>query len=368
MNKIFLILSLIICSCVTGPKYLSFDDALETGIEKIQNELPEGTQIAILDFKSDNKNLSSYIIEEMYDKLVNSGKLSIMERSRIDTIRMEVDYQLSGEVDDNQIINIGKQLGADFVVTGEIAFSGEAYRLRIFAIDIEKGRRIASSSLNINPNDRQINYLITTSTASNAMSTEANLNRPTVNNIYIEQLQGNWYSNQYFDYVGEYQVKIQIRGNYILIIEFDTYFGMLVITEGTFNATENKLTVNIQEKSRGYTDFLGNEMERDYNFMNNHLVLNGFLTERVDTLYKRTERIVINDNQIRESKYFFSLFDLNYAKDIFPENNDNYIQQREKRIKYIKEFVRYGSQITIENEIDRLRKVRDEEFEERFRG
>jgi len=154
-------LSLIICSCVTGPKYLSFDDALETGIEKIQNELPEGTQIAILDFKSDNKNLSSYIIEEMYDKLVNSGKLSIMERSRIDTIRMEVDYQLSGEVDDNQIINIGKQLGADFVVTGEIAFSGEAYRLRIFAIDIEKGRRVASSSLNINRNDRQINYLLT---------------------------------------------------------------------------------------------------------------------------------------------------------------------------------------------------------------
>jgi TolB-like protein len=51
---------------------------------------------------------------------------------------MEVGYQLSGEVDDNQIINIGHQLGTDYVVTGQIIFSGEAYRLRVFAIDIER--------------------------------------------------------------------------------------------------------------------------------------------------------------------------------------------------------------------------------------
>jgi TolB-like protein len=154
------ILSLVICSCSTVPKYLSFDDALGTGIEKIGNDLPEGTQVAILDFKSDNENLSSYIIEEMYDKLVNLGKLIIMERGRTNTIAMEVGYQLSGEVDDNQIINIGHQLGADYVVTGQIIFSGEAYRLRVFAIDIERGRRVASSSLNINRNDRQITYLL----------------------------------------------------------------------------------------------------------------------------------------------------------------------------------------------------------------
>jgi TolB-like protein len=164
MNKLPLILSLFICSCSTVPKYLSFDDALETGMQKIESDLPEGSQVAILDFKSDNENLSSYIIEEMYDKMVNFGKLVIMERSRTDTIAMEVDYQFSGEVDDNQIINIGHQLGADYVITGQITFSGEVYRLRVFAIDIEKGRRVASSSLDINPNDKQINHLITTGT------------------------------------------------------------------------------------------------------------------------------------------------------------------------------------------------------------
>ena len=176
MNKVFVILSLIICSCVSVPKSSSFDDALGTGMQKIQNDLPEGSQVAILDFKSDNENLSAYIIEEMYDKLINFGKLSIMERSRINTIAMEIGYQLSGEVDDNEIIEIGHQLGADYVVTGEIIFSGEAYRLRVFAIDIAKGRRIASSSLNINRNDRQINHLISTRTSRNTSVIETSIN------------------------------------------------------------------------------------------------------------------------------------------------------------------------------------------------
>jgi TolB-like protein len=176
MNKLLLVLSLIICSCSTSPKYLSFDDALETGMQKIESDLPEGSQVAILDFKSANENLSSYIIEEMYDKMVNFGKLVIMERSRTDTIAMEVGYQLSGEVDDNQIIDIGHQLGADYVITGQITFSGEAYRLRVFAIDIEKGRRVASSSLNINRNDRQINHLMTTQTKSNVQENQTNVN------------------------------------------------------------------------------------------------------------------------------------------------------------------------------------------------
>jgi TolB-like protein len=163
-NLLAVILIVLISSCSTLPDDYSFDDALAMGIQKIQNDLPDSSDIAILDFKSDNVNLSSYVIEEIYDKLINGGKLSIMERSRTDTILMEVGYQLSGEVDDNEIINIGHQLGAEFVVTGQIIFSGTSYRLRIFAIDIEKSRRIASSSLNITMNDKQIKYLLATET------------------------------------------------------------------------------------------------------------------------------------------------------------------------------------------------------------
>jgi TolB-like protein len=165
---------MVLFSCSTVPTYYSFDKALETGIHKIENDLPERSNIAILDFKSDSQNLSFYIIEELYDMLINSRKLSIMERNRTDTIAMEVGYQFSGEVDDEEIISIGHQLGAAYVVTGQIAFSGEAYRLRVFAIDIERGRRVASSSLYIKPDDRQINYLLENRTNENSQVSNGN--------------------------------------------------------------------------------------------------------------------------------------------------------------------------------------------------
>jgi TolB-like protein len=161
MNKVFLVFFLlVIFSCSTVPNYYSFDNALVNSIQNIETELPKDADVAILDFRSGNQNLSSYVIEELYDKLINSKKLSIMERSRNDTIAIEIGYQLSGEVDDKEIISIGHQLGAEYVVTGQIDFSGEAYQLRIFAIDIEKGKRVISSSLKINPKDRQLTYLL----------------------------------------------------------------------------------------------------------------------------------------------------------------------------------------------------------------
>jgi TolB-like protein len=160
MKNILVSVIIILSSCATLPDSYSFNKALEIGINKIENDLPDASNIAILDFKSDNENLSFFIVEEMYDKLINLKKFSIMERSRIDTISLEVGYQFSGEVNDNEIINIGHQLGAEYIVTGQIIFTGEVYRLRIFAIDIEKGKRFASSSINILSNDREINYFL----------------------------------------------------------------------------------------------------------------------------------------------------------------------------------------------------------------
>ena len=174
-NIIIVFSVFLIFSCISGPKHLSFEDALETGVQRLRNSLQEDAQLAILDFKSDNEILSSYIIGELYDKFINLGIIP-MERSRIDTIALEVGYQLSGAVDDDEIIRIGHQLGAGFVVTGEIMFTGEAYRLLIFAIDIERGRRIASSSLNINRNDRSINHLISTRTITNIQIVEDSTN------------------------------------------------------------------------------------------------------------------------------------------------------------------------------------------------
>ena len=238
---------MVLFSCSTVPNYLSFDEALENALNRVENDLPEGSDIAILDFKSDNPNLSSYIIEELYDKLVNNRKLSIMERSRIDTIAIEVGYQLSGEVDDKEIISIGHQLGADYVVTGQITFSGEAYRLRVFAIDIEKGRRIASSSLNINSNDRQINYLL--SSEYTVITQTYNVQNPEVQKtISINNLIGTWDFDQRGDsYNFRNTLVFYADGNFSF---FSNYYYSenstdRMTAQGTWTATAEYITIDV---------------------------------------------------------------------------------------------------------------------------
>jgi TolB-like protein len=236
MNKLIIVILVIITisSCATVQNDYSFDNALENGIQKIINDLPANADIAILNFKSDNTNLSSYIIEEIYDKLINGGKFSIMERSRTDAIFDEVGYQLSAEVDDNEIINIGHQLGADFVVTGQIIFSGQSYRLRISAIDIAKGRRVASSALNIKSNDKQVAFLLNQNNSQNLI-----LNNSIIGTAWTVSLEGARFDD-YAKYYFYFDINNIVRSNII-----DGY------KNGTWSQTNNEVMISFNEIDMG---------------------------------------------------------------------------------------------------------------------
>jgi len=51
-------------------------------------------------------------------------------------------------------------LGANYVITGQLGYSGIAYRFRVYAIDIARGTRITSTSADIRDNDRQLAYFL----------------------------------------------------------------------------------------------------------------------------------------------------------------------------------------------------------------
>jgi len=249
--------------------YYSFDNALEEGIKKIHSDLPENSKLAILAFKSDNENLSSYIVEEMYDKLINLG-MTVLERNFTDAIAMEVGYQLSGEVDDREIVKIGNQLGANYVITGQITFSGEAYRLRIFAIDIEKAQRISSSSLNISSNDKQINYLLT----SHNMQTDV------VQHIEPKNYQGHpiYRTNQGVEQVlvgfHTYNVLEEYEPiTYFVYVDKLVYEEFIFFIEREFGKLDNYVSIELNEKlttvtNKKYTNYsitTRNSMMNSYN-------------------------------------------------------------------------------------------------------
>jgi hypothetical protein len=101
--------------------------------------------IAVVDVSSDEKDMAQFVIEELEIILVQN-KFIVVDRSTLDKIRQEQLFQLSGDVDDNSAISIGKFSGATVVIVGGIAGNGPMRRLRLRALHTETAQVIAAAS------------------------------------------------------------------------------------------------------------------------------------------------------------------------------------------------------------------------------
>jgi len=110
--------------------------------QTLTERLPNNSTIAILSITYSDKNDSEFIIDELEYRMVNSGKFSIVDRRRLDQIRNELNFQMSGDVDDNSAISIGNMLGANIVITGNVT-TGTTQYLNIKALDVKTARIIA---------------------------------------------------------------------------------------------------------------------------------------------------------------------------------------------------------------------------------
>ena len=110
---------------------------------KISESLTNNSTIAVLNIYSSDSKASEYIVGELEYNLVNSGRFIIVDRRRLDQIRSEQNFQLSGDVDDNSAVSIGQILGANIVITGEITGSGSNQRLVIKALDVKTAQIVS---------------------------------------------------------------------------------------------------------------------------------------------------------------------------------------------------------------------------------
>lgn len=110
----------------------------QTLIEK----LPRNATIAVLSITSPSRNDSEYIIDEVEYHLVNSAKFKIVDRRRLDQIRSEQNFQISGDVDDSSAVSIGNMMGASIVLTGNVSVGTNA-QLSIKAIDVKTGQIVS---------------------------------------------------------------------------------------------------------------------------------------------------------------------------------------------------------------------------------
>ena len=128
--------------------------------ERMADSSAQKLVIAILNFSSQANELAAYVIEELTLTLANNDRYIIVDRKRLDLIRQEENFQMSGEVSDESAQAIGKKLGAQYVITGSLLDMNDFYRFRMMAINVETAAISAPTSINVNYKDRQIASLL----------------------------------------------------------------------------------------------------------------------------------------------------------------------------------------------------------------
>jgi TolB-like protein len=121
------------------------EEAVKRAGEKFIGGLSADLTIAIMGVSSKDTETAAFITEELQHRLVEANKFKIVDRKSLDAIYSERDFQYSGDVDDDSMVSMGKMLGANVVIVGDISGSGSTRRLNLKALDVQTGELLVTA-------------------------------------------------------------------------------------------------------------------------------------------------------------------------------------------------------------------------------
>jgi len=166
MKKTFFLLtiSLLLTSWLNSQQ-LALDEVVRRAAQSVEESLPQGTKVAILNFTSPSETFSDHVIDELTGVLVTGRKITIVDRRNLALITQEMNLQMSGDVSDESAQAIGRMLGAQSIVSGNMTNMGAFYRIRIRVINVETAAIQTQVSLDLR-NDSQVSFLLSGSPAN----------------------------------------------------------------------------------------------------------------------------------------------------------------------------------------------------------
>jgi len=121
------------------------EGALARAAQETLKNVPQRSKIAIVYITALDRSTTDFIAGELEYIWVNDG-YTIIDRSQLDRLRREQNFQMSGEVDDETAVSIGKFAGADIIVTGRVDGEGNLRRLRLRALNTQSAQVVGVSS------------------------------------------------------------------------------------------------------------------------------------------------------------------------------------------------------------------------------
>ncbi len=94
-------------------------------------------KVAVFDPVGDvSNNLKIIIREELSNAVVNTLGFTVLERELINKVLAESEFQMTGHVDDGQIGELGKKMGANYVAYASISSVGGNYYISCKMVDV----------------------------------------------------------------------------------------------------------------------------------------------------------------------------------------------------------------------------------------
>ena len=127
-------------------EFAAFEAVIKKSFDTLDTRLTAGNRVALLPLTAEDKENGGYAYDTLSVMFVNAMKYDMVERARIDQIIQEQNFQLSGAVSDETAVSIGKFLGAQIIIVGDISGTGNTRRLVFRALDVETGKIAGISS------------------------------------------------------------------------------------------------------------------------------------------------------------------------------------------------------------------------------
>ncbi|MCK4532643.1 tetratricopeptide repeat protein [bacterium] len=126
--------------------------------EKPKIKIIEKKVIAVMKFENLSKNpkfdwLCDGIASTLVSKLGNVKKIRLVERSQVVKSLQEINFNMSGVVDEKTAVSAGKILGAEIMVIGEFQKSADQMRITARFVDVATGNIINTAEATGGYND-----------------------------------------------------------------------------------------------------------------------------------------------------------------------------------------------------------------------
>jgi tetratricopeptide (TPR) repeat protein len=186
---------------------LSLDEGIAQIARGLEDGLPAGTRVAVVNLESPSAYFSDYVLQELQGVLVSNQRLVVVERAKLELLRNEAQFQMSGEVDGETAVNMGKWLGAQFVVAGNLADLNGRYRFRFNATDVETAAQKVSPAATVR-RDNDIAALLPAGTALAQVSDKAD---PALMTAYFNAGFAHYEAKRYTEAAADFTLALAVK-------------------------------------------------------------------------------------------------------------------------------------------------------------